>query len=80
MKFYLILHFPSTIGQQPTCHFRNIEVESYDDRHLESFDALGPGRWILKKKELPLVDRQTVTKYSAVIFPNSSKFFVEFMQ
>ena len=44
MKFYLILHFPSTVGQQPTCHFRNIEVESNDDRHLESFDALGPGR------------------------------------
>ena len=46
MKFYLILHFPSTVVQQPTCHFRNIEVESNDDRHLESFDALGPGRRI----------------------------------
>ena len=43
------LHVPSTVGQQPTCHFRNIEIESTDDRHLESFDALGPGRWILKK-------------------------------
>ena len=49
MKFYLILHFPSTVVQQPTCHFRNIEVESNDDRRLESFDALGPGEWILKK-------------------------------
>ena len=53
MKFYLILHVPSTVGQQPTCHFRNIEVESTDDRHLESFDALGPGRWIIKKMSFP---------------------------
>ena len=45
-------HFalPTTVVQQPTCHFRNIEVESNDDSHLESFDALGPGRWILRKK------------------------------
>ena len=49
MKFYLILHFSSTVVQQPTCHFRNIEVKSNDDRHLDSFDALGLGRWILKK-------------------------------
>ena len=48
-KLYLIFHFPSTVVQQPTCHFRNIEVESNDDRHLESFNALGPGRRILKK-------------------------------
>ena len=52
MKFYLILHFPSTVGQQPTCHFRNIEVES-NDRHLESFDVLGSGRWILKAMSFP---------------------------
>ena len=34
----------------------------------------------LKKNELPLVDRQTMTNYSAVFFPNFNKFFVEFMQ
>ena len=45
--------FYSTVGQQPTCHFRNIEIESTDDRHLESFDALGPGRWIFKKMSFP---------------------------
>ena len=78
-KFYLILHFPSTVVQQQTCHFRNIEVESKDDHHLESFDALGPGRRILKN-ELPLVDCQTVTKYSAIFSPNFNKYFGEFMQ
>ena len=31
------------------CHFRNIEVESNDGSHLESLDALGPGRRIFKK-------------------------------
>ena len=31
------------------CHFRNIEVESKNGSHLESLDALGPGRWIVKK-------------------------------
>ena len=34
----------------------------------------------IKKNELPLVDRQTVTNYSAVFFPNFNKFFVEFLQ
>ena len=34
----------------------------------------------IKKKELPLVDRQTVTEYSAVFFSNFDIFFVEFMQ
>ena len=29
--------------------FPKHRVESNDDRHLESFDALGPGRQILKK-------------------------------
>ena len=48
MKFYLILHFPNTVVQQPSYHFRNIEVESNDDRHFECFDALGPGRGIKK--------------------------------
>ena len=75
MKFYLILHVPSTVWQQPTCHFRNIEVESTDDRHLESFDALGPGRWILKKNELPLVTAkrwQTIVPYFSQILTNFS--------
>ena len=31
------------------CHFRNIEVESNDGSHLESLDALGPGRRIFEK-------------------------------
>ena len=52
MKFYLILHFPSTVVQQPTCQFLNIAGESNDDCHLESFDARGPGRRILKKKKM----------------------------
>ena len=30
-------------------HFQNIEVESNDGSHVESLDALGPGRWIFKK-------------------------------
>ena len=34
------------------CHFRNIEVESNDGSHLESLDALGPGRRIFKKYAL----------------------------
>ena len=34
----------------------------------------------IKKNELPLVDCQTVTKYSAIFFPNFNKYFVEFMQ
>ena len=29
-------------------HFRNIEVESNDGSHLETLDALGPGRRIFK--------------------------------
>ena len=31
------------------CHFRNIEVELNDGSHLESLDALGPGKRIFKK-------------------------------
>ena len=42
MDLYLILHYLY-------CHFRNIEVESNDGSHLESLDALGPGRRIFKK-------------------------------
>ena len=30
------------------CHIRIIKVESNDCCHLESFDALGPERWILR--------------------------------
>ena len=47
-EFYLILHSPTTAVEQPTIYTRNIEVESNDDSHFESFDALGPGRRILK--------------------------------
>ena len=65
-----VLHVPSTVGQQPTCHFRNIEIESTDDRHLESFDALGPGRWILKKMSFPSLTAkrwQTIVPYFSQI-------------
>ena len=75
MRFYLILHVPSTFGQQPTCHFRNIEIESTDDRHLESFDALGPGRWILKKMSFPSLTAkrwQTIVPYFSQILTNFS--------
>ena len=47
------------------CHFRNIEVESNDGSHLESLDALGPGRRIFKNVH-SLADGQAVTKYSAI--------------
>ena len=46
-------------------HFRNIEVESNDGSHLESLDALGPGRRIFKNVH-SLAVGQTVTKYSAI--------------
>ena len=48
MNLYLILHYYSCTATTLSCHFRNIEVESNDDSHLESHDALGPGRRILK--------------------------------
>ena len=35
-------------------HFRNIEVELDDGSHLEPFDAVGPGRRVLKKNALTL--------------------------
>ena len=49
MDLYLILHYYSCTATTLCCHFRNIEVESNDDSHLESLDALGPGRRIYKK-------------------------------
>ena len=48
MDLYLILHYYSCTATTLYCHFRNIEVESNDGSHLESLDALGPGRWIFK--------------------------------
>ena len=55
--------------------FRNIEVESNDDRHLESFDALGPGRWIFKKMSFPSLTAkrwQTIVPYFSQILTNFS--------
>ena len=51
MDLYLILHYYSNCCTATTlyCHFRNIEVESNDGSHLESLNALGPGRRICKK-------------------------------
>ena len=49
MNLYLILHYYSCTATIFYCHFRNIEVESNDCRHLESLDVLGPGGRILKK-------------------------------
>ena len=48
MTLYLILHFYSCIATTLARHFRNIEMESNDGSHLDSLDALGPGRRILK--------------------------------
>ena len=44
MDLYLILHYDSCTAATLYCHFRNIEVESNGGSHLESLDALGPGR------------------------------------
>ena len=49
IDLYLILHYYSCTATTLYCHFRNIEVESNDGSHLESLDALGPGRPIFKK-------------------------------
>ena len=49
MDLYLILHYYSCTATTLYCHFRNIEVESSDGSHLESPDALGPGRRLFKK-------------------------------
>ena len=46
MDLYLILHYYSCTATTMYCHFRNIDI---DDSHLESLDALGPGRRIFKK-------------------------------
>ena len=52
MALYLILHYYSCTATTLYCHFRNIEVESNDGSHLESLDALGPGRRLFKKRAL----------------------------
>ena len=49
MDLYLILHYYSCTGTTLYCHFRNIEVESNDGSHLETLDAVEPGRLIFKK-------------------------------
>ena len=70
-----ILHFPSTVVQQPTCHFRYIEVKSSYNRHLESFDALRPGRWIFKKMNFPSLTAkrlESIVPYFSQILTNVS--------
>ena len=69
MDLYLILHYCSCKATTLYCHFRSIVVESNDGSHLESLDALGPGRRIFKKSVHSLANGQTVTKYSAIQFP-----------
>ena len=49
MLLYLILLYYSCTAITLSCHFRNIEVESSNDTHFESLDALGPGKRILNK-------------------------------
>ena len=50
MNLYFILHYYRCTATTLSCHFRNIEVESSNGSHLESLDALGPGRRILNRK------------------------------
>ena len=50
MDLYLVLHYYSCTATTLNCDFRNIEVESNDDSHLESHDALGPGRRMFKQE------------------------------
>ena len=45
------LRYISCTATTLSCQFQNIEVESNDNSHLESFDALGSRRRILKKKK-----------------------------
>ena len=48
MNLYLtILHYYSSTATTLSCHLRKNEVELSGGSHVESFDALGPGRWIL---------------------------------
>ena len=54
MDLYLILHYYSCTATTLYCHFRNIEVESNDGNHLESLDALGPGRGIFKLEKVSI--------------------------
>ena len=49
MDLYLILHYYNCTATTLYCHFRNIEIKSNDGSHLESLDALVPGRRIFKK-------------------------------
>ena len=59
MNLYLILQYYSCTATTLSCHFRNIEAELNDGSHLDSLDALGPGRRILKNMH-SLVDGQTL--------------------
>ena len=78
MNLYLILHYYNCTPTTLSYHFRNIYVETNDGIHLDSLDALGPGRRILKNMHL-VVDSQTVVKYSAIFFPNLKKDLVKLM-
>ena len=49
MVLNLILHYYNSTATTLYCHFQNIEVELNDGSHLESLDALGPGRRIFQK-------------------------------
>ena len=62
MNLYLILHYYSYTATTLSCHFHNIKVESNDDSHFGSLDALGPRRRILIKNVHPLVDSRNGKK------------------
>ena len=49
MNLYLILLYHSCTATTLSCNFQNIELESSNGSHLESLDALGPGRRILNR-------------------------------
>ena len=49
MNLYLILHYYSCTATTLVCRFRNIEMDSNDDSHLELLDVFGPGWRIIKK-------------------------------
>ena len=80
MTLYLTLNYYKCIVTTLSCHFPNIEVESNNVSHLESLDALRPGRRILKENVHALVDCQTVTNYSAIFSLNTNKYVFEFIQ
>ena len=52
MNLYLILQYYSCKATILSYHFQNMEVELVDGSHLESLYVLGPGRQILKKKDV----------------------------